>query len=76
MPDVHDRDAEIAEAQLENALLHHAHRPRSIGRRHCENQDCGEPISESRCGMGARLCVPCATADEQRECQFSRRGVV
>lgn len=67
-----DRDAVIAEAHLENALMHYARRVQTQGLCACENQDCSAPISDARQAMGARLCVPCATAEEQMKCHFSQ----
>jgi RNA polymerase-binding transcription factor DksA len=74
MPDLIDAVQAQTDAQLENALRRHANRPRPIGLAACENQDCGEPISESRRAEGARLCVACATADERQAAHFWKTG--
>lgn len=66
MPDLMDAVQAQTDAQLENALNHHANRPRPQGLTHCENLDCGEPITQQRQDMGARLCVPCATAEDRK----------
>lgn len=44
------------------------------GLTHCEQSDCGEPISAMRQAMGARLCVDCATAHEMEARRWAPRG--
>jgi RNA polymerase-binding transcription factor DksA len=70
MPDAMDAVQSQTDAHLENALQHHANRPRTAGLTHCENLDCREPISEARQAMGARLCVPCGKAEEAQAAHF------
>lgn len=74
MPDAMDHVQAVADAYTEDALRRHANRPRPSGLSHCENQDCGEPISAERQAMGARLCVPCARAEESRATHFRAWG--
>lgn len=74
MPDTMDAVQAQTDAQLENALHHHANRPRPQGLTHCENLDCGEPISLQRQDMGARLCVTCAKAEEAQSAHFRTWG--
>ena len=73
MPDLIDAVQAQTEAQLENALLHHACRARPVGLAACENQDCGESISELRQGLGARLCIGCAKDAEAQSVHFRSR---
>lgn len=49
--------------EVEHTLL--ARRPASRGLAVCEVEDCEQSITEQRQAMGARRCVPCATAVEQ-----------
>lgn len=70
MPDLMDHVQSMTELHLDNAIATHANRPKPVGLTHCENQDCGEPITKQRQGMGARLCVPCANADEAKAVHF------
>lgn len=74
MPDAMDHVQSMTDVHLENALQHHVNRPRPVGLSHCENLDCGEPISADRQSMGARLCVPCAKAEESRAAHFRTWG--
>ncbi len=76
MPDELDLVQANTELHLQNAIDHHVHRPRPQGLTHCEDADCGEPISAQRQAMGARLCVECKRAEEAREAHFAtwRRG--
>lgn len=64
MPDLMDRVQAVTDLHTENALQHHARRARPQGLSHCENQDCGLPITAQRQQMGARLCIDCAKAEE------------
>lgn len=72
MTDAIDRETAIAEHHLQNALQRHARRRTSQGLSACENQDCGAPISPARQANGARLCVPCATAEEAAAAHVAR----
>ncbi|WP_101926988.1 MULTISPECIES: hypothetical protein [Luteimonas] len=68
MADDADRVQDMTERQMANALEHRA-RVQANGRpglTHCEQLDCGMPISALRTQMGARLCVPCANDEEAR----------
>jgi RNA polymerase-binding transcription factor DksA len=72
MPDSMDRVQEMTDAHLEDALKHHATRPKAVGLWHCENMDCGEPIVAQRQAMGARLCITCQTAEEAQAAHFRK----
>lgn len=76
MPDELDRVQAMTELHLQNAIDNHVHRPRPQGLSHCEDQDCGEPISDQRRAMGARRCVDCQSMVEAREVHIAtwRRG--
>lgn len=76
MPDELDRVQAMTELHLQNAIDNHANRPRAQGLPHCEDLDCGEPISAQRQAMGARLCVDCQSAEEARDAHLAawRRG--
>ena len=66
MVDDVDRVAAMDELHLEDAMRARAQRPACVGLTHCEDMECGEPITPQRQAMGARLCIDCATADEAR----------
>ena len=61
--DVIDVAQRRQQEEIEHALR--ARRPTSRGLAVCEVDDCEKPITEQRQAMGARRCVPCATAAEQ-----------
>ncbi len=75
MGDLMDQVQAQTDAQLANALEHRARRPSRVGLTHCEDIDCREPIAPLRTAMGARLCIDCAKAEEQRGLQHRGRGV-
>jgi hypothetical protein len=60
--------------QMEDVALALAARPAvAVGRMHCANADCREPIAEVRQRMGAQLCIDCQRAAE-RSAQPCARG--
>ncbi len=69
-----DRVQAQTEAHLDNVLEHRARRPVAVGRTHCEDVECREPIAPLRVALGAQLCVECAQVEEQRNAQHRRRG--
>lgn len=64
MPDLMDGAQDYNEAHNADALQRHAARPRLVGRTHCANMECGEPIGDGRRALGAQLCLPCQEAEE------------
>lgn len=70
MTDLIDVAQRRQQEEIDHALA--ARKPAGIGATHCEQADCGEPISTFRQDMGARLCVDCQRDAEARACQ--RRG--
>ncbi|MBN8921609.1 MAG: hypothetical protein BGP10_15910 [Rhodanobacter sp. 68-29] len=45
------------------------------GRSHCEQPDCGEPISDARKALGAVLCIDCQR-DAERSAQRCARTAI
>lgn len=70
MPDLMDAVQLHALQHAEDALQHHANRPVQVGRTHCENLDCGEPIHPARTALGARLCLECQKGVEAEAAHF------
>ena len=70
MPDAMDHMQALNDVHVENALQHHANRPKRAGLAECENIECGDDISPDRQAMGARLCVACQTAEEAQGAHF------
>jgi RNA polymerase-binding transcription factor DksA len=66
MPDAMDHVQSFNDEHTADALSRHASRPRLVGRTHCANLDCGEPIGDARTALGAQLCLPCQKAEESR----------
>jgi hypothetical protein len=67
---------DLAQDQQHDIALALAGRaPRSIGRSHCANADCGEPIAPLRQQLGAVLCIDCQR-DAERSAQACARGAV
>lgn len=67
--DIIDRAQALQQADIDHALANR--RPPKRGLTHCENVDCGEPISEQRQQLGARMCIDCARDEEARAAQWS-----
>jgi len=61
-----DRVQQMEARQLDNALAHHARRPRPSGRATCANVDCDGEIAPLRQQMSAQLCIDCAREEEAR----------
>lgn len=64
MPDAMERVQQFAADHAADSLARHADRAKPPGRHTCANLDCGEPISDTRRGLGAQLCMDCAQAEE------------
>ena len=65
MMDIIDQAQDYQQRMIDAAV--DRHRQHRIGRSHCANEDCGEPISATRRKLGAQLCLDCARAQEQRQ---------
>lgn len=61
--------------QQDIAIALAARVPRTVGRSHCANPDCGEPIAPLRQQLGAVLCIDCQR-DAERSAQACARGGV
>lgn len=59
--------------EIEHALA--ARKKPTIGRTHCANLDCGEPISALRREIGARFCVGCQNAAERPAQSCARTAI-
>lgn len=70
--DIIDRAQQLQQDDIDHAVANLA-KP-GKGATHCENLDCGEPISETRQGLGARLCIDCARDAEAKAAQWKPRG--
>lgn len=64
MPDAMDHVQQLAADHAADSLARHADREQRVGRSHCANLDCGEPVSDVRRKLGAQLCLDCAQAEE------------
>lgn len=70
--DIIDHAQRRQQEEIDHALA--SRKPAGQGTTHCTNMDCGEPISETRQRMGARLCIDCARDAEARAAQWIPRG--
>ena len=72
MPDQMDHAQDFNDLHTADALQAHARRPRSAGRTHCANLDCGDAIAPERQALGAQLCLPCQKAEEGQAVHMQR----
>ena len=67
MADDADWASSMAQREIDAAVRAHGDRGASTGAAACIVDGCGEPVSDLRRQMGARLCLACANAAESAE---------
>jgi hypothetical protein len=72
MPDAMDQIQSFNDDHTADSLRRHADREKPVGRMHCANVDCREPIFQARRDLGAQLCLACQQEEEARAAHFKR----
>lgn len=71
-PDAMDHLQQLNDDHTSDALKRHADRVRAVGRTHCANLDCAEPITSARTAIGAQLCLPCQHEADAQDAHLNR----
>lgn len=72
MPDAMDKLQTFNDEHTADAIRRHAERKQPVGRTHCANVDCREPIFDARRLLGAQLCMECQREEDARNAHLAR----